>query len=285
MEFFTDPLRYEFMQRALLAAVFIGLIAGVIGSFIVIRGMAFLTDALAHAVLPGVAVAYIIGGPKGPLALGAFVMGGISTLIIGWLTRDGKLKEDTAIGLVFTFMLAVGIGIISMRRDPGDLNHILVGDLLAVSPDNLVTVIVGSLAVLGAVLLFYKELVLITFDPGLARSLRLPTEWLRYLLLMLITLTIVVSIQIIGVTLISALLVTPAAAAFIVTKRLPLMMALASCIGAGGSVVGVYAAWYLNVAPSAAIVVVISGVFLIAFLFTPGRGVLLKRDAAATETN
>lgn len=273
----VEPLQFGFMQRAMVAAVVLGIVAGVIGSFIVIRGMAFLTDALAHAVLPGVAVAYIVGGLNNPLlSLGAFVMGGISALVIGFLTRGGRLKEDTAIGFVFTTMLALGIGIISLRKDPADLNHILVGNILAVSDTDVALIVAVSVTVMLIVFAFYKELVLNTFDPGLARTLRLPSEALRYLLLMLLTLTIVISLQVIGVTLIAALLVTPGAAAFLLTKRLPTMMLIAAIIGAGSGAIGVLLAWHLSVAPSASIVLVISVVFLLAFLFAPGRGILRK---------
>lgn len=278
---FIEPLTYGFMQRAILAALMIGVVAGVIGSFIVIKGMAFLTDALAHAVLPGVAVAYIIGGLSGPLAFGAFVMGGISALAIGLLTRDGKLKEDTAIGIVFTTMLALGIGIISIRRDPNDLNHILVGNILAVSPSDLLTILIAGGVILLLVYLFYKELVLNNFDPGLARTLRLPSEALRYMLLLMLTMTIVIALQVIGVTLIAALLVTPAAAAFQLTRRLQSMMIVAAGIGGVGSVVGVLLAWHLSIPPSATIVVTLSGIFLLAFLFAPTRGLLRKRVPAA----
>jgi ABC-type Mn2+/Zn2+ transport system permease subunit len=280
-----EPLRYEFMQRALLAAVMLGIVAGVIGCFIVIRGMAFLTDALSHAVLPGVAVAYIIGGLNGPLAIGAFIMGAISALGIGFLTRGGRIREDTAIGFIFTTMLALGIAIISARRDPQDLNHILVGNILAVNSNDLLLIGVSGAVVLLLVLVFYKELVLNNFDPGLAQALRLPSEALRYMLLLMLTLTIVIALQVIGVTLISALLVTPGAAAFLLTRRLPVMMLVSALIGSVGSMVGVLAAWHLSIAPSATIVLTLSAVFLLAFLFAPGRGVLWRGAAQAAEAD
>jgi ABC-type Mn2+/Zn2+ transport system permease subunit len=280
-QWLLGPLSYTFMQRATLAAVLIGIVAGVIGCFIVIRGMAFLTDALSHAVLPGVAVAYMIGGLSGPLALGAFIMGAISAVIIGVLTRNGKVKEDTAIGFVFTTMLALGIAIISARRAPQDLNHILVGNILAVTANDLALIGVCGVVVVVLVLGFYKELVLNNFDPGLARSLRLPSEALRYMLLLMLTLTIVISLQVIGVTLISAMLVTPAAAANLLTRRLPWMMLVSALIGAAGSVVGVLAAWHLSIAPSATIVITLSSAFLLAFLFAPGRGVWRRHPAPA----
>jgi len=262
------PLSYGFNQRALLAILIIGCVSGVIGSFIVVKGMAFLTEALSHTILPGVAVAYIIGGINGPLAFGAFIMGAISALIIGWLTRDGAVKEDTAIGFVFTAMLALGIAIVSSRRDPTDLNHLLIGNILAVGTDDLIVTAIAGGAVLLIVMALYKELLLNTFDPGLARTLRLPSEGLRYLLLLLITLTIVIALQVIGVTLIAAILVTPAAAAYLVTKRLSHMMLIAALIGGGGGMLGVVLSWHINVAPSAIIVLVISVIFLMLLFAT-----------------
>jgi manganese/iron transport system permease protein len=278
-----EPLSYSFMQHSLIAVILIGIVSGVIGSYIVIKGMAFFADALAHAVLPGVALAYLNGGLKGPLLEGAFVMGGLSALIIGFLTRGNKLKEDTAIGIVFTTMLAIGIGMMSLGKSYAvDLTHILIGNVLAINDNDLRVIAGAGLVVLVLVAAFYKELLLNAFDPILARTLQLPSELLRYLLLLMMALTIVISMQAVGVVLIAALLVTPAAAASLLTRRLPTMMLMASLIGAGGSTLGILFAWHLDVAPSAAIVVTISSVFLLAFLFAPRRGLFRSHSRTAT---
>ncbi len=270
-----EPLGYVFFQHSLIAVILIGIVSGVIGCYIVIKGMAFFADALAHAVLPGVALAYLSGGQQGPLLEGAFIVGGLSALIIGFLTRGNQLKEDTAIGIVFTTMLALGIGIMSLGRSYAvDLTHILIGNVLSVSDADLNIIAVAGALVLILVVIFYKELLLNAFDPILARTLQLPSELLRYLLLLMMALTIVISIQAVGVVLIAALLVTPAAAASLLTRRLPSMMVLSSLIGAGGGTLGIFFAWHLNVAPSAAIVVTISTVFLLALFFAPRRGLL-----------
>ena len=277
-----EPLSYPFMQHALLAVILIGVVAGVIGSYIVVRGMAFFTDALAHAVLPGVAIAYLSGGVHGPLLQGAFVVGGLSAVFIGFLTRGGKLKEDTAIGIVFTTMLAIGIGIMSIGGAHAvDLNHILIGNILAVGDGDLAVIAGAGVVVLLLVLVFYKELLLNAFDPALAQALQLPSEGLRYLLLLMMALTIVISIQAVGVVLIAALLVTPAAAALLLTRRLHTMMLVAALIAAGGGTLGVFLAWHLNIAPSAAIVVTISAIFLLIFLLAPQRGLLWVRRRPA----
>ncbi|SRR5581483_10874277 len=270
-----EPLSFPFMQHALLAVILIGIVAGVVGSYIVVRGMAFFADALAHAVLPGVAIAYLSGGINGPLLQGAFVMGGLSALVIGLLTRGGKLKEDTAIGIVFTTMLALGIGIMSIGGSRAvDLNHVLIGNILAIGDGDLAVIVVAGGVVLLLVAVFYKELLLNAFDPALAQALQLPGEGLRYLLLLMMALTIVISLQAVGVVLIAALLVTPAAAALLLTRRLHSMMLVAALIGAGGGVLGLFFSWHLNVAPSAAIVVTISLLFLVIFLLAPQRGLL-----------
>ena len=273
-DLFGKPLSYEFMQRAFLAALLIGVVAGVIGCFIVIRGMAFLTDALSHAVLPGVAIAFVLNWP---LPLGAFAMGAISALIIGFLTRGREIKEDTAIGIVFTSMFALGIAIISaQQRGSPELAHILVGNILAVDAGQIVLIAISGVVILGLVVALYKEFVLTNFDPGLAQTLRLPSEALRYLLLLMITLTIVIALQVIGVVLIAAMLITPAAAAYLLTKRLSAMMVIAALIGAIGGIVGVWLSWHLNTAASAMIVLTYSSIFLLAFLFAPGRGLLRR---------
>jgi manganese/iron transport system permease protein len=281
-EFFNhligEPLSFPFMQHALLAVILIGIVAGVVGSYIVVRGMAFFADALAHAVLPGVAIAYLSGGINGPLLQGAFVVGGLSALVIGLLTRDGKIKEDTAIGIVFTTMLALGIGIMSIGGSRAvDLNHVLIGNILAIGDGDLAVIAAAGGVVLLLVAAFYKELLLNAFDPALAQALQLPSEGLRYLLLLMMALTIVISLQAVGVVLIAALLVTPAAAALLLTRRLHSMMLVAALIGAGGGVLGIFFSWHLNVAPSAAIVVTISLLFLLIFLLAPQRGLLWAR--------
>jgi manganese/iron transport system permease protein len=277
-----EPLSYVFFQHALVAVVMIGAVSGVVGSYVVIRGMAFFADALAHAVLPGVAIAYLIGGVNGPLAQGAFIVGGLSAVVIGFLTRGGKLKEDTAIGIVFTTMLAIGIGIMSVGRSYAvDLNHILIGNILAISDNDLAVIIGAGCVVLLLTVALYKELMINAFDPMFAQTLHLPSEGLRYLLLLMLALTIVISLQAVGVVLIAALLVTPAAAALLLTRRLHTMMLVAALIGSGGGAVGILLSWHLNIAPSAAIVVTISLVFLVTFLFAPGRGLFRRNRISA----
>ncbi len=279
-----DPLAPAFMQRAMLAAILVGAVSGVVGAYVVTRGMAFLGDALAHSVLPGVAVAFLISGGQG-LLVGGLVAGILSALAVGFLTRGGRLREDTAIGIVFAGTLALGIGIISKAANYAvDLNHILIGNILAVGGDDLALIAIIGLAVIVMIVLLYKEFLLISFDPTLAETLQIPAETLRMLLLILLAVTIVIGVQVVGVALVAAMLVTPAAAARFFAQRLHHMMLISALIGVLSSIIGIYLAWHLRVAPSAAIVLTMTAIFLLAFFLAPGKGYLwsmLGRSARA----
>jgi ABC-type Mn2+/Zn2+ transport system permease subunit len=241
--------------------------------------MAFLGDALAHAILPGVAVGYLLGGSN-PLWLsgGALVAGVITALGIGSLSKSG-IKEDTAIGVMFTGMFALGIALIStVRSYTVDLTHFLFGNVLGVATSDLWLIgIFGGLVIL-TILAFYKEFLVISFDPVLAKTLRLPTNFLNYLLLLLIAVTIVVSLQTVGIALMAAMLVTPAATAYLLTRRLPIMMALAATIGAISAVTGLYLSFYINIASGPAIVLVCTAAFLLAFVFSPRQGIIKRSN-------
>jgi ABC-type Mn2+/Zn2+ transport system permease subunit len=271
MDLIAGPLRYPFMVRGLLAVVVVGVVCATVGAYVVLRGMAFFGDALAHAILPGVAVGYLVsGGARGPVfwwGLGTAVLTAIG---IGAVGRGAKLKEDTAIGIIFAGMFALGIALISTVRSYAvDLAHFLFGDVLGVSRGDLwLTAILGGVVLL-AILAFYKEFLLLSFDPVLAVTLRLPSTLLHYVLLVLIALTVVVSLQTVGVALMVAMLVTPAATAYLLTRRLPAMMALAALIGALSGVVGLYLSYYVSVASGAAIVLVCTVFFLLGLAVKP----------------
>ncbi len=271
-----DPIALPFMQRAMLAVILISIVSGVMGAYVVTRGMAFLGDALAHSVLPGVAVAFLSsGGSSNAVLIGGMVAGVFSALGIGFLTRGRRLSEDTAIGVIFAGMLALGIGIISINQNYAtDLTHILIGDILAVTSDDLsLIVLIGSLVLLASIAL-YKEFLLISFDTTLAQTLRLPAEGLRLVLLVLLALTIVIGVQAVGIVLVAAMLVTPAATARFFANRLHHMMLLSAVIATVSGVVGMYLAWHLRIAASAAIVLNMTALFLLAFMLAPGRGFL-----------
>jgi len=269
---FLQPLSYEFMQRGLAASVIVGILCSVIGCYVVLRSMAFLGDALAHAILPGVAISYLVGGN---LMIGALIAAIIVALSIGFFSRQGTIREDTAIGVLFSAALALGIALIStMRTYAVDLSHILFGNVLGVSSNELIQIIGLAVIILGIVIIFYRPFMIISFDPILATTLRLPAEALRILLLILVSLTIVASLQTVGIGLVAAMLVTPAAAAYLLTNRLSRMMVVSASIGVFSSLVGLFASYYINIASGAAIVLVATLVFILAFLFSPRRGII-----------
>lgn len=286
LNFLLDPLQYAFMVRGLVAALIVGVVSAVLGTYIVLRGMALFGNALAHAILPGVAVAYLLGGSgQSWLFAGGLAAGVVTALGIGAISKGG-VKEDTAIGVLFAGMFALGIALIStVRSYTTDLTHFLFGDVLGVADSDLWLISIFGALVIVAILAFYKELLVISFDPVLARTLRLPDTLLNYLLLFLIAITIVLSLQTVGIALMSAMLVTPAATAYLLTRRLPVMMALAAIIGAASAVAGLYLSFYVNVASGPAIVLVCTLLFLLVFVFSPDRGLAparLKRGAQAT---
>lgn len=269
------PFSYAFMQRGLLAAVMVGVLCSVVGCYVVLRSMAFLGDALAHAVLPGVAIAYLL---KGSLTLGALVAAVAVALAISALSRRGRVKEDTAIGIMFTAALALGVALIStIRTYAVDLSHILFGNVLGVSTSDLWLTGGLGVLVLGVTLLCYQPFLIISFDPVLAATLRLRVGLLRSLMLILLAVTIVISMQTVGVGLVAAMLVTPPATAYLLTRRLPAMMAVSALIGMVSSVSGLYLSYYLNMASGAAVVLAATFFFLLAFFFAPGRGAAWRR--------
>lgn len=268
LTFFIQPLEYAFMQRGILAAVLVGIVCAVVGTYVVLRGMAFFGDALAHAILPGVAMGYLAGGgAREPLFWWALATAVLSSLGIGTLIRTAKMREDTAIGIVFAGMFALGIALIStVRNYTADLAHFLFGDVLAVSNADLLLIgIFGGLIIL-TILLFYKEFLLISFDPLLAMTLRMPVRALDYLLYILIALAVVVSLQTVGVALMVAMLVTPAATAYLLTRRLPIMMAFAAILASLAGVIGLYLSYYLSIASGAAIVLTSTLFFILVWI-------------------
>jgi ABC-type Mn2+/Zn2+ transport system permease subunit len=272
LDYILTPLTYTFIQRAIIAAVLVGIVCSVLGTYVVLRGMAFLGDALAHTILPGVVVAFLIGWP---LAVGALIMGVLTAIGIGALSNRGQIKEDTAIGVIFAGFFALGIALLSLSGSyTVDLAHFLFGNLLGVSTGDLLVIVGLGSVVLFIIFMFYKEFLVVSFDPVLATTLRLPTNFLRYLMLILIAVTIVVALQVVGIALMLAMLITPAASASLLTRRLPPMMGIAAVIGAVSGIVGVYASFHLNVASGPAVVLVATLIFILVFIFSPSQGII-----------
>ncbi len=263
MNWLLEPLQFVFIRSALLAIVLTGTACACVGVYVVLRRMAFIGDALAHTVLPGVVTAYLRGWN---LYVGALAAGMVTALAIGWLARREELREDTAIGVVFTGMFALGILLISTVRSFRDFTHLLFGNLLGVTGEDLTVMAVVVVLVLAVLALLHKELVLSSYDPVQTEMIGVRADTMRLVLLLLLALTVVTSIQVVGVILTSALLVTPAAAASLLTRRIAPMMGIATLIAIGSGVVGLYASYYANVASGAAVVLTCTLCFGIAWL-------------------
>ena len=273
LEWIVAPLRYPFMVRSLIAAVLVGGLSAVVGSYVVLRSMAFLGDALAHAVLPGVAAGYLIAGQGGRRSLFWWALGTAIAVALGieTISQRTRIKEDTAIGIVFAGAFALGIALIStVRGFATDLVHVLFGNVLGVSNGDLILIGAFGGAVLLVVFLLYKEFLVVSFDPTLAVTLRLPTTFYRILLLILVAVTVVVSLQTVGLGLMLAMLITPATTAYLVTRRLPRMMAVGALLGIVSGIVGLYLSFYFGLASGAAIVLVAITLFSIVVILRPG---------------
>jgi len=261
IEFLVAPFEFGFMQRALLGGVLVGAICALVGTYVVLRGLAFVGDALAHAAFPGVVIAYLL---KGNIYLGATVFALATAFAIGLVSRRGRVSYDTAIGILFAGAFALGVLLMStIHGYTVDLFSFLFGNVLGISQRDLLWVgILGAIVVL-TIILFYKELLLLSFDPVVAEAMGYPVQALNYLLLGLIALTIVISIQAVGIILVVALLVTPSATAYLLTERFFRMMILGVVLAALAAVIGLYLSYYLNVASGAAIVLVSTCLFFL----------------------
>lgn len=269
----VEPLQYSFMQRALVVAVVVGAICAVVGSYLMVQRLALLGDAISHSLLPGVATAYIF---HVSIFLGALVAGLLSTVIINGIKNFSKIKEDAAMGIVFSSFFALGIILITVvqRENKIDLNHFLFGNILGVSTGDLRDTIVVGLIVLLTVILFYKELLFYTFDRLGAEAAGLPVIWLDTGLMILVGLTIVASLKAVGVILVLSLLITPPATAYLLVNRLHQVMWVGMIVGVISSITGMYLSYYFNLPSGPAIVLVAAGFFTLSFLFSPSQGIV-----------
>lgn len=278
-DFLREPWTFQFMVRGLVAAALVSVVAGGVGSLVVLRGMAFVGDALPHASFGGVAVAFVLGAN---LHLGGAIAVVLCALLIGLLGSRRLVRYDTAIGVTFAGAFALGILIVS--RQSGyvvDLFGFVFGNVLGVTwTDVWLTAGLGG-AVLALLLLFYKELLFTAYDPTMAAASGVNVALMEYGLLVLIGLTVVIALQVMGIVLVLAMLVAPAGAAQLLTRRLPAMMATAAAIGVLSSVLGLYVAWHADASASAAIVLTATAAFVAAALLAPGRGLLRRRSVVA----
>ncbi len=275
LRFFLESLyKYQFLQHAVIAGVLVGITCGVIGCFIILRGTALMGDAISHAVLPGVALAYIYGFS---FFIGAVITGVLTALGIGYISQNSIIKSDAAIGISFTAAFALGIVLITSVRGSGvDLWHILFGNVLAVSRADLWMILALAVLVLSAVLLFYKQLLLSTFDEVMARAVGMPTKTIHYLLIVMLSLVTVASLKTVGIVLVVAMLITPGAAAYLLTHSFAVMLLLAAVLGAFSAVTGVFLSYVYDVATGASIVLVASSLFVLSFFLSPRQGFLAR---------
>ena len=287
LEQIREPLELAFMQRALLASLLVALAGGVIGTLVVLKGLAFIGDALAHSAFAGVATAFVLGGS---IYLGSIVAGVLTALAIAFVSRRGGISFDTAIGILFVGAFAFGIMLISASRSyTVDLFSFVFGDVLGVGWSDIRVMALLAAFVLVVVVVFYRELLFTAYDPTMAEASGVPVAAVQYGQLALLALTTVVAIKVVGIVLVVAMLVTPAATAQLLVRRVPAMMAVAVLLGCVASVAGLYISYYANVASGAAIVLVATGLFLLALLLSPRRGLLavwrrqarVRREASA----
>ncbi|GAJ27255.1 manganese ABC transporter [Liquorilactobacillus sucicola DSM 21376 = JCM 15457] len=265
-EFIHGLMTFHFLQNALITAVVVGTVSGIVGCFIILRGMSLMGDAISHAVLPGVAIAYILSIN---FFVGAIAFGILSSIIITYIKENSLIKSDTAIGITFSSFLALGVILIGVARSSTDLFHILFGNILAVQDvDKWITIAVSFLVIL-VIVLYFKELLLTSFDPQMAKALGMRVNFYHYLLMLMLTLVAVTAMQSVGTILIVALLITPAATAFLFTKTLKTMIFLAAGIGAVVSVIGLFIGYSYNIAAGSSIVLTAAVVFLVSFFISP----------------
>ncbi|MCD9587166.1 anchored repeat-type ABC transporter permease subunit [Streptomyces sp. 8ZJF_21] len=275
MDFLTGPWEHLFMRRAFAVAVMCGIVSGVVGAHVVLRGMAFIGDAVSHSVFPGVAIAFVF---QFNLVLGGAVAGLLTALAVAVFSQNRRLKEDTVIGVFFA--AAFGLGIVILSTAPGysgSLESFLFGQILGISDGDVVTVAVMGLILLLIAGAVHKELVTVSLDRETATAMGLPVFALDVVLYALVTVTVVISLQAVGNILVLALLITPAACARLLTDRIGVMMALAPAIGAGSAVLGLYLSYAYNLAAGGLIVLVVTGVFIVCWLLAPRHGLLTVR--------
>lgn len=282
MAFIEGIIQYDFLQKALMTSIMVGVICGVIGCFIILRGMALMGDAISHAVLPGVAIAYALGIN---FFFGAVFTGVLTAIGIGFVSQNSRIKQDTSIGIMFTAAFALGIILITVLESSTDLYHILFGNVLAVRPSDMWITLGTGVLVLAAVYIFYKELLVTSFDPTMAEVYGLPVRLIHYFLMTLLTMVTVASLQTVGIVLVVAMLITPAATAYLLTDRLSVMIFLSAAIGASASVIGLYFSFTYNLASGATIVLAATMLFFLAFLFSPKQGVIWRELSTKKKQN
>jgi len=269
-----EPFQFPFMVDAMVVGVAVGAVCAVLSCYLVLKGWSLMGDAISHAVLPGIVIAYAVGLP---LALGAFLSGLACAVLTGYIKANSRVKEDTVMGVVFTGLFAFGLVLFTKVKSDLHLDHILFGNILGLEPGDLRDTLIVAGLTLTVVLALRRDLLLFCFDPGYARTIGLRTRFLYYLLLSLLAVTIVVSLKAVGIILVIAMLVTPGCIGYLLTDRFGRMLTIAVASAVGSSFLGVYASFFLNASTGACIVLLQAVVFLAALIFAPRHGLLAGR--------
>ncbi|MCT1691094.1 metal ABC transporter permease [Brevibacterium sp. p3-SID960] len=280
----ADPVSYEFMTRALIAAVMVSIVCALLSCWLVLIGWSLMGDAVSHAVLPGVVLAYVLDVP---FAIGALAFGFLAVILIGTVRDTSRVKEDAAIGIVFTTLFALGVVLVSVTPSDTDLTHIIFGNILGVSRQDLTQILILTLAVLLVVLVKRRDFTLYAFDPTHAHAIGMSPRLIGAVMLALLAVTAVATLQIVGVVLVVAMLIIPGASAYLLTNRMSMMLILAPAISVGCSLIGLYTSYYADTASGGMIVLAQGFVFTLIYLFSPRQGVIARqlkrrRRAAAT---
>ena len=275
--FFTEPLAFAFMRRALVVAVLIGAVSSVLSCYLILKGWALMGDAISHAVLPGIVLAFVLGLP---LAAGAFAAGLFCAVFTGYLKENSRIKEDTVMGVVFSGMFGLGLVLFAKVETDEHLNHILFGNMLGVSWRDVAETALIAGGTLVIVLAKWRDLLLYCFDAQHARAIGLPVRLIHYGLLTLLALSIVASIKAVGIILVVAMLVTPGATAYLLSDRFPTMLSISAAVAVGASVAGTLLSFHIDAATGPVIVLLQAAVFFAAFLFAPKSGLVTRRLAA-----
>jgi len=282
LHWLLDPLGFEFMRNALMVGILVGILCPVVGTYLIVQRMALLGDVMAHAVLPGLAIAFFW---RINILIGAFISGLISAFLIAWIRSQTRIKVDAAMALIFSSFFALGVLLITLLRNKLDLDSFLFGDILGVTQGDVSRTASITLIVLILIRLFYKELLFYTFDRLGAQAIGLPINGIYLGLMSAVTLTIIASMQTVGVVLVVALLVGPATTAYLLVKELHQMMGLGALLGVVASLIGMYTSYYLNVPSGPCIVLISFGFFVLAVLFSPSQGLLTRSDTQRRSRN
>lgn len=274
MDTLLAPFSYGFMIEALLVASLIGAVCAVLSCFLVLKGWSLMGDAISHAVLPGIVIAYLVGAP---LAIGAFVSGLVCAVATGWIKNHSRVKEDTVMGIVFTGLFALGLVMFTKVQTDVHLNHILFGSLLGIERHDMIQAVVAGSVTLIVMLVLRRDLLLFCFDPNQARAVGLNTQVLHYVMLAVLSATIVAALQAVGIILTVAMLVTPGCIGFMLTDRFDRMLMVAVGSAVAAAVIGTYVSYFINGATGSCIVLAQSAFFVLAMVFAPRHGMIAMR--------